>query len=95
MIEMLLARGARIYRLYTYFPPKIEKVVRNWRFYLPRWSRFGSARYYPREFNDIAIHWLLVCTRLKVPPKDLRYLIIEYIAEAWKTIDNKTHQIIL
>lgn len=53
-----------------------------------RWNRFKTYKYYPDTFNrDIARVWLLCCKRcklLKKLPKDIRYLLIEYFAGAWK-----------
>ena len=54
---------------------------------LPRWSRFDTYDLYPRAFNRIAFKWLLCCKRLKLY-KDIRYLILEYIARVW-LIENK------
>ena len=51
--------------------------------YLPRWSRI-TYKYYPKRFDRYIFAWLLVCKRLKIFPKDIVYLIIEYIAENWK-----------
>lgn len=76
---LLLSRGAHcnIEQLRLFFG-------NGWRGF-PAWSRFGSAAIYPKQFADgVAIPWLLCCKRkLRKLPKDIRYLMIEYLAVAW------------
>ena len=57
-----------------------ENHLGNQRQYLPPWNRFTTAKRYPYEFNKIAFEWL----QNPNLPKDLLYLILEYIAEKWK-----------
>ena len=65
---------------------RIQSILNDRKSYLPKWNRFNTSKYYPKEFNEIAIHWILCCKRLKVFPKDIVYLILEYIGEAFKKI---------
>ncbi len=83
--KLFLARGAIVDFSYTKMNSVMQKILNNRRIYLPRWNRFTTYRCYPKEFNNIAFQWLLVCKRLdpKVS-KDMKYLLLEYIAEVWK-----------
>lgn len=87
-IELLLSYGAKIYKDFNQYYWNQYSIKLNTfdccRTYLPRWNRFTTATRYDKEFSDIAITWLLCCKRIKVISKDIQYLIIEYIAEAWK-----------
>ena len=72
--------------LLTYITSESRDVLYAWKTYLPKWNRFTTCKFFPLEFNGgVARVWLLCCKRLDVFPKDVRYLILEYIAEAWKT----------
>lgn len=82
-LKLLLARGMSIQTKLKY-GTEINEMIRNKNTYLLPWNRFKTYKYYPAEFTEIARHWMLVCLRLKVFPKDLQYLMIEYIAEVWK-----------
>lgn len=63
----------------------IQETLKQWRLNLPRWNRFSNAhKRYPLKVNEMAVHWLMCCKRLGVFPKDIRYLIIEYIADLWR-----------
>ena len=86
-IPLFCARGYNVPEKYKdRYNSVIWKKIQEGKQYLPEWNRFtGTALYYPKEFNDIAITWLMCCKQL---PKDIRYLIIEYIARAWKFIKN-------
>lgn len=86
IVELLLAHGASVCVTDIIFTLEINRILDNWKTYLPKWNRFKTCKYYPREFNKLALAWLLCCKRLKVFPKDIRYLMIEYIAVAWKLI---------
>ena len=57
-----------------------KEALENWKTYLPKWNRYTTAARYPVEFNEIAFAWL---SSSKLP-KDLKYLVIEYMAEIWK-----------
>lgn len=93
-MKLLLKHGARIHscveliqkRSIPYFNGYVHlvSILENWRSYLPRWNRFMTAKRYPKEFNDKVFAWLCVCKRIKIFPKDMRYFIVGYIAEAWK-----------
>lgn len=88
IMKLLLAHGAAVpNKIYDkFYHENAFFILENWKTHLPKWSRFGRvASYYPKEFNQIAFQWLLVCKRLKPRlVKDLRYLMLEYIAEVWK-----------
>lgn len=86
--KLLLSRGATVCSPRPQYDDTVNEILRNWRMYLPPWNRFETHKYYPKEFNDRAIAWLLCCKRLKVFPKDLHYFILGYVAEAWKTVNN-------
>lgn len=88
IVKLILALGPkRICIDTTEDNPTLIAILENHRRYLPRWNRFTTAKYYSKEFNDRAVVWLLCCKRFKNPklPKDIQYLIIEYIAEIYKT----------
>lgn len=90
VMKLLLAHGAKVSMLNInelHFSDRIKKILKNWKYYLPRWNRFKTCKYYPTEFNRLAFTWLMCCKRLKVFPKDIRYLMLEYIAEAWKFLN--------
>ncbi len=64
----------------------IFDILINWKIYLPKWNLFKTYSYYPKEFKDIAIAWMLVCKK-KNNSKiciDIKLLLIEYFAESWK-----------
>ena len=63
---------------------RIQSILNVRASYLPKWNRLSTSKCFPKEFNEIAVHWILCCTRLKVFPKDIVYLILKYIGEAWK-----------
>ena len=83
MIKLLLAKGATVI-IKHYYSYMVIDVLTNWKTYLPRWNRFKTYKYYPEEFNDIAIQWLLICKRKNYVSKDIKLLMIEYFAESWK-----------
>ncbi|MCK4500450.1 hypothetical protein KAU11_08125, partial [Candidatus Babeliales bacterium] len=89
ILKLFLVRGMFIAPLARIkCSDEIATMIRNKKHYLPRWSRFNTCKYYPREFNFvIARVWLLCCKRSKLLRKlsrDVWYLMIEYFAEAWK-----------
>lgn len=59
---------------------------------LPKWDQFNNYKNYPKSFDTIAIHWLLICKQINkhknkhknMVPKDIQYLILAYMAENWK-----------
>lgn len=82
---ILLTRGARLpYNCTTGLDPIAVKQLTAARIALPRWNRFNTHKHYPLKVNETAKVWLLCCKRLGILHKDLRYLVIEYIADAWK-----------
>lgn len=91
IVKLLLIREATVnWIIYDWYTDEIKKMLRHPRSVFPKWSRFGSCKLYPQTFNtNVALPWLLCCKRLKVFPKDMRYFILEHIAEAWKSYMNK------
>ncbi len=83
IVELLLAKGATN-AVNSNYSNDINEVLSNWKTYLPKWNRFKTYRYYPKEFNDIAMLWLLICKRKNFISKDIKLLMIEYLAESWK-----------
>lgn len=83
--KLLLAHGAKI-------PPKDSLLFGCYKGFFSKWKSFlllpgyrgVNARVYPQDFKIMAKTWLLVCLRFKMQSKDLRYLILDYIAKAWK-----------
>ncbi|MCK4518473.1 hypothetical protein KAT92_06855, partial [Candidatus Babeliales bacterium] len=66
---------------------KTTKIREIWKTHLPSFKRFAvSNKYYPHEFKQWAFHFVLCCTREKTFCKDLIYLLLEHVAEAWKLI---------
>ena len=63
----------------------VSDILRHWKPYLPKFS-IRTCKYYPEEFKDIVITWLLVCKRKKKfkISKDIKMLMLKYIAEVWK-----------
>ena len=50
----------------------------------PRWDLRDTFSLHPRKLINIACTWWLVCKYFKVKlSKDLRFLILEYVAENW------------
>ena len=93
VVKLLLARGSVVslsYKTNFSCSYKLLEILNNRRTYLPRWNRFTTYKYYPKEFNRIAFQWLLVCRRFRMVKrfhtvsKDMKYLLLEYIAEMWK-----------
>ncbi len=83
VVELLLSKGATV-PLKNNYSKDINEVLTNWKIYLPRWNRFDTYKYYPKEFNDIVMLWLLICKRKNFVSKDIKLLMIEYLAESWK-----------
>jgi len=52
---------------------------------LPPWQFQTTAFYYPPRFTLMAKAFLLCCKRKRWLCKDIRHLIIHYLAEMWKT----------
>ncbi len=85
IIILLLGKGATtIIPVNNYYSDDMNKVLTNWKTYLPRWNRFKTCKYYPKEFKEIATLWLLICKRKNFVSKDIKLLMIEYLAESWK-----------
>jgi len=89
VVKMLLAKGALITdyieKQRKRYNEEINTMLNSWKTYLPQWGRHNNYRYYPKEFNDIMLCWLLVSKKIRPKlPKNIRLLMIEYIADAWK-----------
>ncbi len=84
VVKLLLAKGATTIPVNNNYLKKINEILTNWKTYLPRWNRFNTYKYYPEEFNDIVMLWLLICKRKNFVSKDIKLLMIEYFAESWK-----------
>ncbi len=89
IVKLLLGKGVIVpsTSFYTSDSNDINNVLTNWKTYLPRWNRFKTYKYYPKEFKEIAIQWLLICKRKNFVSKDIRLLMIEYLAESWKILN--------
>ena len=62
----------------------LPKICRWMKEKLPEWS-LQTAQEYPEEFNSLARLWLLMVGRLQPQlPKDLRLLVLKYIAREWR-----------
>ena len=62
----------------------LPKICRWMKEKLPEWS-VHTAQEYPEEFNSLARLWLLMVGRLEPQlPKDLRLLVLKYIAREWR-----------
>lgn len=83
IVRLLLARGAHVCKQNPSYGDAVNELLRVWKTGPPRWTRFGGYKYYPVAFDLVALCWLLCCKRLGVFPKDIRYLMIEYIARGW------------
>ncbi len=83
IIKLLLSKGTTVPSKFSY-SNDINEVLANWKTYLPRWNRFKTFKYYPEEFKDIVMLWLLICKRKNLVSKDIKLLMIEYLAESWK-----------
>lgn len=98
VIKLLISHGANIEGIvdsvcefarvsWTATPQHTStKVMDNWKSYLCEFTRYAkSNKYYPREFKERAKVFILCCVRMKRRfPKDIIYLLLEYIARAWK-----------
>jgi len=75
---------------YGYKDKDLTNIIVNWKLYLPQWNRFKTTKFYPSEFKELAITFIVCMKNYKVNgkkiPKDLWYLILEYIAEVWLTV---------
>ena len=62
-------------------------AMKNWKSYLSPFKRYSKTnKYYPLKFKQWAFNFILCCLRDKTFNKDLIYLLLEYVAEAWKLI---------
>ena len=60
-------------------------MMKNWKTYLPEVTRFAKTNmYYPVEFKRWAFNFILCCTKSQAFCKDTIYLLLKYIARAWK-----------
>ena len=82
VLKLLFRYGVRVPEITTSCSKEFQEVLDNRRLYLPKWNRFTTAQYYPNDFKKLALAWLWATQRLL--PKDLCYLMVEYIADEWK-----------
>ncbi len=83
IVKLLLNNGATT-AVNSNYSDDMNKVLTDWKTYLPRWNRFKTYKYYPKEFKNIVMLWLLICKRKNFVNKDIKLLMIEYLAESWK-----------
>jgi len=67
---------------------KTIEILTNWKSYLPEWC-IKTHKYYPKEFETLVVCCCCVFNRLNKTinaciSKDIRLLLIEYVAEDWK-----------
>ena len=87
VMEYLLSIGVPPLNDLECYPSEQQSILRNWRSYLPPFTRYAKTnKYYPKEFKDKAKCFIMVC---KGVPKDVIFLMLEYIARAWKYNLNK------
>ena len=99
IIKLLLSHGANVNgihvsvdkhsKVYAYPQLTVEAtlVMKNWKSYLPEFTRFAKTnKCYPVEFKQWAFNFILCCIKSKAFCKDIIYLLLEYIAKAWKKI---------
>ena len=91
--KLLLSRGANVEEVFIYvqntpflrISANAAKVINNWKLYFPEFTRNAKTnKYYPTEFKERAFNFILCCLKSKSFPKDIIYLLLEYIARAWK-----------
>lgn len=98
-MELLLARGCNVSkwenwnrdessRLTRIGHTQAESMMLRWRSYLPEWSIF-TLQLYPLEFHKLAFKCICAWNRLNkiyniFICKDIRYLLITYIAKNWR-----------
>ena len=84
--KLLIAHGSDIpKRNATYWALGSKAILKNWKSFLPPFKRFSASnKYYPRKFKHWAFNFVLCCVRDKTFYKDLIYLLLEYVAKAWK-----------
>ena len=79
---------------YWYGPEeKIKKtitIMKHWRSFLPEWS-YHTHKRYSKEFKNIVITFLCILNQLEKRwkikfYKDIRHLLIQYIAKKWRKI---------
>ncbi len=94
-VKMLISKGANSanpldpnkYKDGEFNRVGIFDILTNWKMFLPRFNILKNYKYYPSYFFSIAKVWLLVCKRKKKEfqiNKDIRILLLTYIAESWK-----------
>ena len=85
VVKILLAHGAKPNEIDDKWKSATKSIIINWKTCLPSFKRFAdSNKYYPLEFKQWAFNFVLCCQREKTFCKDLIYLLLEYVAEAWK-----------
>ena len=93
-IKILIAHGAEVlqtvcclYEKYINATEESVQILENWKQYLPQWTT-RSHRYYPKEFKEFVITWLMCVKHLKHKAfdKDIRTLMCKYLAVGFKEI---------
>ena len=96
-MKLLILRGANVEgifesvnkykRLGGWELPTGEAVelLKNWKLLLPEFTRYSKTnRIYPTIFKKWGFNFILCCVRKRVFPKDIIYLLLEYVARAWR-----------
>ena len=67
---------------------KAKDIMNNYKRYLPLWS-IKTHKLFDKEWNNKCMGYLLLFNRINnnnniLIPKDIKYLLIQYIIEIWK-----------
>lgn len=67
---------------------KVKDIMNNYKIYLPLWN-IRNHYLYPKEWNIKCVNYLLLFKKINNNnniniPKDIKYMLIEYIYEIWK-----------
>ena len=96
-IKMLLTMGAdtRDWKTWVFYNEAKDdfimyneavKIMRKWRSCLPEWSIF-THKLYPLEFEELAVLCIMCLNKLQFC-KDIRLLLIKYVAKDWRKISD-------
>ena len=96
IVKLLLRKGADVAHVvrnlksdyvYDTLDDEIKQALENWKHYLPEWTT-KTHKYYPQEFKEAIVTWLLVvATQKRIKKcinKDMRTYLIPFIAAAYK-----------
>ena len=99
LVKLLLSKGAKVEDWKNWFGvgskeerQETRETMCSWRSYLPSpWYFKTHVKCYPQEFKDLAIVCMMVWSKLekqfkKPIPKDIKFLLIEYVAVDWRAI---------